>query len=114
MDACLTDHFRWHSHSLSQRADGLFGAFVIHDFIATNPSQGGVGHSQDDLRIREEQSIFSERLLLVGDWYHRNSTTMLSWYRSKKSYGFVHCIYCPSSSCYLILILGTHPGHGAL
>jgi FtsP/CotA-like multicopper oxidase with cupredoxin domain len=86
---CLINRYRWHSHSLSQRADGLFGAFVIHDPIDSTQPQSDVGHSKEDLRIRDEHSLPSERLLLIGDWYHRNSTAMLSWYRSKRSYGYV-------------------------
>lgn len=83
------DRLRWHSHSLSQRADGLFGAFVIHDPVDITPPQSDLGHSKEDLRMREEHSLPSERILLIGDWYHRNSTAMLSWYRSKKSFGYV-------------------------
>ena len=98
MCAVLRAIFRWHSHSLSQRADGLFGAFVVHDIVGTSHSLTDVEHSKEDLRIREARPFLSQRLLLVGDWYHRNSTAMLSWYRSKRSYGYVRCDMNPSFS----------------
>ncbi|KIJ53597.1 multicopper oxidase [Sphaerobolus stellatus SS14] len=80
-----TGTFWWHSHALAQRADGLLGGFIIHEPI----SQPSVfEHASEELRIRTGNAPYSERLLLMGDWYHRNATTMLGWYRSKHSAGF--------------------------
>lgn len=85
----LTAVQRWHSHSLSQRADGLYGGFIIHDISQRDIT---FEHSSEDLRIRQTSSQISERLLLIGDWYHRNATAMLGWYRSKQSYGYVSTV----------------------
>lgn len=62
-------------------------------------------HSKEDLRIRSrrregkkakvifsENQFMSERILLIGDWYHRNASAMLKWYSSKKSNGWVRHI----------------------
>ncbi|KAF8588331.1 multicopper oxidase, partial [Ramaria rubella] len=83
-----TGTYWWHSHSAHQRADGLFGAFVVHDPVEDNQTHIDVGHSNEDLRIRAEKSSYSERLLLIGDWYHKEATAMFAWYMSKKSQGF--------------------------
>ncbi|KAF8504969.1 multicopper oxidase-domain-containing protein [Hysterangium stoloniferum] len=77
--------FWWHSHSTTQRADGLYGGLVIHDTVSKQPD---IGYVKEELRIRQKDALFSERILLIGDWYHRNATEMLAWYRSKKSNGW--------------------------
>lgn len=98
-----TISFRWHSHSLSQRADGLFGAFVIH--APLGPAKVDPARIQDDLRIRQtsskmrrdtyipEPTSFSERIVLIGDWYHSSAENMLKWYQSLNSFGIVRLLF---------------------
>ncbi|EME78562.1 uncharacterized protein MYCFIDRAFT_190803 [Pseudocercospora fijiensis CIRAD86] len=63
--------FWWHSHYAQQRADGLYGGFVVH-----NPVSGD-----------EEPEIADERLLLVGDWYHRHAAAALKAYMHPGAFG---------------------------
>lgn len=62
--------FWWHSHAQFQRADGLYGGFVVHKPAPTKPS-------------RTEK----EALLLVGDWFHRQQKDVFAHYDSPLSYG---------------------------
>ena len=63
--------FWWHAHHGVQRADGLFGGFVVHE-----PAK--------DRRIAE---LVDERLLLVGDWYHQSAEDALHFYSHPGAYG---------------------------
>ncbi|KAF4947150.1 hypothetical protein FGADI_10606 [Fusarium gaditjirri] len=60
--------FWWHSHSDVQRADGLWGGLVVH--------------SPDEVDVPPE-----EYLLMVGDWFHQNQTSVLGWYADASSRG---------------------------
>ncbi|KAF4457103.1 putative multicopper oxidase [Fusarium austroafricanum] len=60
--------FWWHSHSDVQRADGLWGGLIVHSPDESNPSP-------------------EDYLLMVGDWFHKNQTEVLSWYADARSRG---------------------------
>ncbi|GKU06594.1 multicopper oxidase family protein [Fusarium langsethiae] len=60
--------FWWHSHSDLQRADGLWGGLVVH-------APDGDDSSAEDY------------LIMVGDWFHRNQSEVLSWYADANSRG---------------------------
>lgn len=62
--------FWWHSHSQVQRGDGLYGGLVVHRPAKEAPFSTG-----------------SDALLLVGDWFHRKQTDVLSWYADYSSLG---------------------------
>lgn len=61
--------FWYHAHDQVQRADGLYGGFVVHDVSS-----------------KAELSL-DERLLLVGDWYHRTAEEALTFYMHPGSFG---------------------------
>ncbi|EME41042.1 hypothetical protein DOTSEDRAFT_178384 [Dothistroma septosporum NZE10] len=63
--------FWWHAHDGVQRADGLYGGFVVH-----KPSHQGVSQQPD-----------AEHLLLVGDWYHRSAEDALEYYMHPGAFG---------------------------
>lgn len=67
--------FWYHAHSHVQRGDGLYGGLVVHKPVTT---KGGT---------RNRQAPENEVLLLVGDWFHRSSETMLEWYTSVRGFG---------------------------
>ncbi|KAK4508801.1 hypothetical protein PRZ48_002540 [Zasmidium cellare] len=67
--------FWYHSHSELQRADGLFGALVIH-----KPAEAG---STSDLKKYEYRN---EQLLMVGDWYHRPAEEVLADYTNWENF----------------------------
>ncbi|KAM0259930.1 hypothetical protein ACHAPA_010537, partial [Fusarium lateritium] len=60
--------FWWHSHSDVQRADGLWGGLVVH--------------SPDEIDQPPE-----DHLIMIGDWFHRNQTEVLSWFADASSRG---------------------------
>ncbi|CAG1980275.1 unnamed protein product [Fusarium graminearum] len=60
--------FWWHSHSDVQRADGLWGGLVVH--------------SPDESNQQPE-----DYLIMIGDWFHRNQTEVLSWFADASSRG---------------------------
>ncbi|PFH57632.1 hypothetical protein XA68_14771 [Ophiocordyceps unilateralis] len=64
--------FWWHGHGQMQRGDGLFGGLVVHP-----PAVDWDDDDDDD----------DEALLLVGDWFHRSQTHVLSWYAQDGSLG---------------------------
>lgn len=70
--------FWYHAHDQVQRADGLFGAFIIH-----KPAE------KDDRprEVNEMNRQTEERVLLVGDWYHRPAEDVLKWYLKAGSFG---------------------------
>lgn len=66
--------FWYHAHEGVQRADGLFGPLIVH-----RPS--------DAKRHVDEQQGVEERLLLVGDWYHRPAQDVMGWFIQAASFG---------------------------
>ncbi|KAM0240797.1 hypothetical protein ACHAP5_007832 [Fusarium lateritium] len=60
--------FWWHTHSVVQRADGLWGGLVVH-------SPDEIGQPSED------------HLIMIGDWFHRNQTEVLSWFADASSRG---------------------------
>lgn len=70
--------FWYHAHDQVQRADGLFGAFIVHQ-----PAEEDKGMTRED----EFDEEFEDRVLLVGDWYHRPSEEVLKWYMRAGSFG---------------------------
>lgn len=63
--------FWWHAHDGAQRADGLYGGFVVHE-----PSRQDVG-----------QVLDAEHLLLLGDWYHRSAEDALHYSMHPGAFG---------------------------
>ncbi|KAF7196718.1 Iron transport multicopper oxidase fetC [Pseudocercospora fuligena] len=63
--------FWWHSHYAEQRADGLYGGFVVHKPLVKD----------------QESEIADERLLLIGDWYHRHAADALKAYSHPGAFG---------------------------
>lgn len=70
--------FWYHAHEQVQRADGLFGAFIVHQ-----PAEERMEKVKDDASDEETE----ERVLLVGDWYHRPAEDVLKWYLRAGSLG---------------------------
>lgn len=70
--------FWYHAHSAVKRADGLYGGLVVH-----KPVDGKNG--QADSSIYEYDS---EKLLLIGDWYHSTADVVLAGYKSFRNYGY--------------------------
>jgi FtsP/CotA-like multicopper oxidase with cupredoxin domain len=66
--------FWYHSHEELQRADGLYGALIVHQPKPDDSSQ-------------LEPKYDEERVLVVNDWYHRPAKELLAWYMSAGSYG---------------------------
>jgi FtsP/CotA-like multicopper oxidase with cupredoxin domain len=66
--------FWWHAHSQVQRGDGMCGGLVVHkpSGMDNKPKIDGYG---------------MEVLLMIGDWYHRSSDEVLSWYMSTRGFG---------------------------
>ena len=61
--------FWWHSHFGAQRADGLYGGFVVRQ------------------PRRQPLTLEKEALLMVGDWFHDNQTDELTHFHSRYSQG---------------------------
>jgi FtsP/CotA-like multicopper oxidase with cupredoxin domain len=78
--------FWYHAHSNVQRADGLYGGFVIH-----RPVSSLVAHEHWDRDDATQHGYQKEILLLIGDWYHRQSRDVLSWYMRAGSFGNEVC-----------------------
>ncbi|KAK3670245.1 hypothetical protein LTR78_009900 [Recurvomyces mirabilis] len=68
--------FWYHSHAETQRADGLYGAFVIHAPVKTR--EAGIAGSSS--------TYDTDDVLMVGDWYHRSSMDVLDYYRDWKNF----------------------------
>ncbi|KAI9663915.1 MAG: hypothetical protein M1821_007405 [Bathelium mastoideum] len=66
--------FWYHSHSQTQRADGLYGGLVIH-----KPSHNGADGRPHKPKFDEE------RLVIVNDLYHRSASDVLAWYMRANS-----------------------------
>ncbi|KAK5689584.1 hypothetical protein LTR97_012757 [Elasticomyces elasticus] len=67
--------FWYHSHFEEQRADGLFGAFVVH----RAESEAKPAHMHDHL-------YEDDRVLMVGDFHHRSAPDILAYYRDWKNF----------------------------
>ncbi|OCK82156.1 multicopper oxidase, partial [Lepidopterella palustris CBS 459.81] len=67
--------FWYHAHEQVQRADGLYGGLIVHQPEERN--------SIDEMRYKYD----GERLLLIGDWYHRSADEVLAWYMRSGSFG---------------------------
>ena len=72
--------FWYHAHSGVRRADGLYGGLVVHE-----PSHGRAAAAAPDPSTRRYDS---ERLLLVGDWYHRPASEVLAWFEDPDHYAY--------------------------
>lgn len=68
----------YHAHSAVKRADGLYGGLIIH-----KPADSKTG--QTDLSRHE---YATERLMLVGDWYHRSADTVLNEYKDFRNFAY--------------------------
>jgi FtsP/CotA-like multicopper oxidase with cupredoxin domain len=66
---------RYHSHSELQRADGLYGGLVIHKRFEKGLSEF------------EKYEYEDEKLLLIGDWYHRSAMDVQASYLTSRSSG---------------------------
>ncbi|KAJ9634741.1 hypothetical protein H2204_006190 [Knufia peltigerae] len=66
--------FWYHGHEKTQRDDGLYGGLVVHRPFEQRDEQNHYGYDEDIL-------------LMVGDWYHRPSQDVLSWYMNSRSFG---------------------------
>jgi FtsP/CotA-like multicopper oxidase with cupredoxin domain len=53
---------RYHAHSETQRADGLYGGLIVHD-----------PQSDDQELYQYDEEI----LLMIGDWYHDPAIAVL-------------------------------------
>ncbi|KAF2094977.1 hypothetical protein NA57DRAFT_15739, partial [Rhizodiscina lignyota] len=69
--------FWYHAHDGVQRADGLFGAFIVHKPIIDLDTKS-------DMQLYEYEE---ERLLMIGDWYHRSAKDVIAWYMRAASFG---------------------------
>ena len=69
----IADWHRYHGHSGIQRADGLYGALVVH---------------QSDDSWKSQESPLPETAVLIGDWYHRKSEDVLDWFLDPAHYGY--------------------------
>lgn len=67
--------FWYHAHQQVQRADGLYGGLIVHSPVSQDAANGR--------RIEYDE----ERLLLIGDWYHRPADDVLKWYMRAGSFG---------------------------
>jgi FtsP/CotA-like multicopper oxidase with cupredoxin domain len=63
---------RYHAHSELQRADGLYGAFVIHEPVDPDSF---------------DQEYEKDMLLLIGDWYHRPAFKVWDYYTDWTNFG---------------------------
>ncbi|KAK3059662.1 hypothetical protein LTS18_010326, partial [Coniosporium uncinatum] len=67
--------FWYHAHSWKQRADGLYGALIVHkpaDVSLPDPQKYGYDE---------------EQVLLVSDWYHKTASDVLNFNISLKDQG---------------------------
>lgn len=87
---------RWHAHSTFQRADGLFGALVVHPPAGASTSKEALQPSSADY----EDDI----VLMVGDWYHLPAQEVQNIYDSYTQWGME-----PAPDSLLINGLGMFP-----
>ncbi|TVY28515.1 Laccase-2, partial [Lachnellula hyalina] len=67
--------FWYHAHSDVQRADGLYGAFVVHKPAVSGSSEKAIFEYNEDLA------------LMVGDWYHRSAQEVQDYYTEATNFG---------------------------
>lgn len=67
--------FWYHAHSAVQRADGMYGGLVVHKPVGKQRKSDLSVHGYD-----------SEKLLLIGDWYHRSADRVLAEYKDFRSF----------------------------
>ncbi|KZO93579.1 multicopper oxidase [Calocera viscosa TUFC12733] len=91
--------FWYHSHHTTQRADGLFGALIIHPPAAEShrvhqePRWSRIGAElglakRDASQVGPDGSQWDEEIVLhIGDWFHRTGKVMFDWYWNKGSGG---------------------------
>ncbi|KZO91306.1 multicopper oxidase [Calocera viscosa TUFC12733] len=88
--------FWYHSHHATQRADGLFGAMIVHpssDKPIVHQEPRFWTRSSGPLSARffsnapDEMDYDEDIVMMVGDWYHRTGKEILDWYWSRKSAG---------------------------
>ncbi|KAG0290183.1 hypothetical protein BGZ98_003565 [Dissophora globulifera] len=60
----------WHAHSQSQYLDGIVGPLIIH-----SPEEPQLNNYQEDI------------IMMVSDYYHTDSSSLISWYLSVDSQG---------------------------
>ncbi|KAF3912757.1 Laccase [Dactylellina cionopaga] len=68
--------FWYHAHEQVQRADGIYGAFIIHRTIEAGADSDLIQHGYD-----------KEIVFLIGDWYHRTAEEVMRWYLRAGSFG---------------------------
>ncbi|OXV10863.1 hypothetical protein Egran_01377 [Elaphomyces granulatus] len=78
--------FWYHAHSSTQRADGLYGGFVVHKPFS-RPTSRSAGSSDAAASEAFKHGYEKDVLLLIGDWYHRQARDVLSWYMRAGSFG---------------------------
>ncbi|KAF5368513.1 hypothetical protein D9758_002436 [Tetrapyrgos nigripes] len=101
--------FWYHSHYPTQRADGLYGALIIHppfeiDIIPANDTKSK-GPLPGELKLRvptgipmsrvygrnsadeSSRNMTKDQVILLGDWYHRSGKQVFDWYQSLRSAG---------------------------
>ncbi|KAE9395355.1 hypothetical protein BT96DRAFT_861991 [Gymnopus androsaceus JB14] len=82
--------FWYHSHHSTQRADGLFGALIIHPPVKheeeSRPHQDELRGIKLTRRSREPFDVL-DQVMLVGDWYHRSGRQVADWFQSLRSHG---------------------------
>ncbi|KAK9384017.1 Cupredoxin [Kockiozyma suomiensis] len=66
--------FWWHSHSFSQRIDGMAGAMIVYD---SNNDQYQFGRDYDD-----------EAIVFIQDYYHQTGEQRLAYYLSRSAAGY--------------------------
>lgn len=72
--------FWYHAHAGISRGDGLYGRFVVHE-PGAKPTVRGL--MADESRAGYDK----EFLLLIGDWYHRQTGQVSAWYMRSGSFG---------------------------
>lgn len=85
--------FWYHAHDQVQRGDGIFGPFIVHP-----PTQSDDENSRSTLHEYDE-----ERVITVGDWYHRPANEALAWYMRAGSFGME-----PVADSILVSGVGAH------
>ncbi|KAH0597544.1 hypothetical protein MHUMG1_04923 [Metarhizium humberi] len=70
--------FWYHAHSAVKRADGLYGGLVVH-----KPA--------DSRAVQNDASLYgyeSEKMLLIGDWYHLPADGVLAEYKDFRNFAY--------------------------
>ena len=74
LESAEISDLRYHAHSELQRADGLYGAVIIHE-AASSTSEIMTDSYDEDL------------VLMVGDWYHRSAEKIQNYYTDWINFG---------------------------